>query len=78
MMTCRYPDLGSASDWLCHKRKFALNNQKQYPDLGSEHHQYGIMKCQLFCKDTSLHEGTLVMQVHVVYKQNPSVLIPVI
>ena len=53
------------------QEKFALNNQKQYPDLGSERHQYGIVKCQLFCTDTSLHEGTLVMQVHVVYKQNP-------
>ena len=33
LMTRHYPDLGSASDWLC--GKFASANQKRYPDLGS-------------------------------------------
>ena len=32
-MTRHYPDLGSASDWLC--GKFASANQKLYPHLGS-------------------------------------------
>lgn len=76
------------------QEKFTLNDQKQYTDLRSENHQYGIsavlaqtslhratsdgiMKCQLFCQDTSLHEGTLVMWAHVVYKQSPTVVIPV-
>ena len=74
--------------------KFTLKDQKQYPDLGSEHYQYGIsavvaqtsfhratsdgiIKCQLFCQDTSLHEGALEMWAHVVYKQTPSVVIRV-
>ena len=34
----RYPDLGSASDWL----EFLSTNQKHYQDLGSARHQYGI------------------------------------
>ena len=39
-MTRHCPDLGSVSDWL----KFASTNQKhkQYPDLGSSRHHYGI------------------------------------
>ena len=36
LMTFHYPDLVSASDWLCHVEKFALANQKHYPDQGSD------------------------------------------
>ena len=35
LMTHYSLDLGSASDWLC-RVKFALTNQKQYPDLSSD------------------------------------------
>ena len=34
LMTRRYPDLGSASDWSC-LVGFASTNQKHYPDLAS-------------------------------------------
>ena len=52
---------------------FAVIAQRSFHRATSD----GIVKCQLFCQDTSLHEGTLVMWAHVVYKQNPSVVIPV-
>ena len=37
-MARHYPDQGNASDWW----KVASTNQKRYPDLGSERHEYGI------------------------------------
>ena len=35
-MTRHYPDLGSASDWSCPRRKCDSINQKRYSDLGSD------------------------------------------
>ena len=44
LMTCHYPDLGGASDWL--KQIFLIvwpiRSAVRYPDLVMTHHQYGI------------------------------------
>ena len=36
LMTCHYPEQGSASVWSCHKGDSLQTNQKHYPDLGSD------------------------------------------
>ena len=51
-----YPDLGSSSDWLCHKGIFLSTNQKHYQDLCSARHQYGISALvteRSFCEGSS-------------------------
>ena len=66
LMMHHYLDLDSASDWSCCMGNLRqLINQKQYTDLGSDSHQYGIFalggetsgghtKCWLFSQAASL------------------------
>ena len=55
LMVCHYPDLGSASDWLCHmgKQKFGSTSQKQIWVVA--HHQCGI---SVTVPQMSFHEET--------------------
>jgi len=50
-----YKDLGSASDWLKGKFPCGTTNQKNYQDLGSAHHHYGI---SALVTQTSFCEGS--------------------
>ena len=55
LMVCPYPDLGSASDWLCHmgKQKFGSTSRKQIWVVA--HHQCGISAT---VPQMSFHEET--------------------
>ena len=49
-MTCIYPELGSASDWIL----IDITNQKHYPDLDSDAYEVSALISQTsFCGDTS-------------------------